>query len=222
MKNKRQFATGFTMVELMITMVISSILAMAIGTLLIGGQRSWEKTYRQANSKIKGDAQAIMAAFGSVGRKSNRLGYTLYHDNGSSYVKAVPQTSQTEEVVFGDAVEFRYWSASVPGSGLLDVTNTGTDYAFFYIDGDSLKVDYGTNPPGAVPGGSGVRNSSNTTTMVLSESVIPDPNGAFNHTTINTVGQGSVRINITLEDEDDPTKTIQVLTSTLLRNIWPR
>ena len=45
--------------------------------------------------------------------------------------------------------------------------------------------------------------------------------GAFSHTTINGIGQGSVRINIIITDPVDDA-SIKVMTSTLLRNIWPR
>lgn len=220
--NIRSFRFGLTLVELLITMLVSSVMVLAVGILLVGGQRSWQRTYNQANSKMRQDSQAVMYAWGSVGRKSNRLGYAVYKKSGSSYSVSPPLTSGPEEVVYGDAVEFRYWSASAPDVSLLDVTNTGTDYAFFYIDGDKLKVDYGTCPPGAVPGGSGARNTSDITTTVLAQNMVPDPNGAFSHTVVGGVGQGCVRINVVLEDEDGSGEQLRVLTATLARNIWPR
>lgn len=221
-KNLKQTKSGFTLVELMVAVVVSSVLALAVGSLLIGGQRSWQNTYEQANSKMRQDSQAVMYAWGSVGRKSNRLGYTVYQESNGRYTKATPKTSNPEEVVYGDAVEFRYWSASEPDVSMLDVTNTGTDYAFFYLDDDKLKVDYGQSPPGAVPGGTGSRNTSGVTTTVLAENVIPDDDGVFSHTVIGGVGQGCVRINVTLQDENNPEETLRVLTATLARNIWPR
>jgi len=218
----KKFRCGLTMVELIITMLISSVLILAVGALLVGGQRSWLNTYEQANSRMRQDSQALMVAWGNVGRKSNRLGYTVYRESSGNYVEAAPETGVGEEVVYGDAVEFRYWSAEVPTQSLLDVTNLGTDYAFFYMDDDKLKVDYGTCPPGAVPGGSGARNTSDITTMVLAENVVPDPNGAFSHTTTSSVGHGCVRINIVLQSPDGSGDEIQVMTATLARNIWPR
>jgi hypothetical protein len=204
-------------------MAISTILAMAVGALLVGGQRSWQRTYDEANRKIKQDAQAVMITFGSMGRKSNRLNYKLYKASISGYIPSTPQGGSSMEVVYGDAVEFRYWAESGPTSALLDVTNTGTNYAFFYIDDDNkLKVDCGLVPPGAVPGGSGAKNAADITTTILADNVVPDPNGAFNHTTISEFGQGCVRINVTLQDEDDPNDTVRVMTATLMRNIWPR
>ena len=61
-----------------------------------------------------------------------------------------------------------------------------------------------------------------TTTTVLAENVSTDPGiGAFSHTTLNGVGEGSVRINITLTDPED-NESIKVMTATFMRNIWPR
>ena len=136
--------------------------------------------------------------------------------------EAVPSDPSGEEIVYGDAVEFQYWSADAPDESLLDVKNTGTDYAFFYMDDDKLKVDYGNCPPGAVPGGSGTRNNININTMVLAENVVPDPNGVFSHTVINGIGQGCVRINLTLQADDGSDDKIRVMTAALTRNIWPR
>ncbi len=219
---QKRIRYGLSLVELIITMLVSSVLALAVGALLVGGQRSWQNTYEQANSKMRQDSQVIMSAFGSVGRKSNRLGYTVYSESDEEYIESASEGGSGEEVVYGDAVEFRYWSAEVPDVSLLDVTNTGTDYAFFYMDDDELKVDYGTYPPGAVPGGSGARNTTDITTVVLAENVVPDPNGAFNHTVIGGVGQGCVRINVRLQADDDSGDEIRVMTATLTRNIWPR
>ncbi len=214
---------GLTLIELLVAMVISTILAMAVGALLVGGQRSWQQTYDEANRKIKQDAQVVMITFGSMGRKSNRLNYKLYNEAAGGYIPSTPPGGSSRQVVYGDAVEFRYWAESGPTSALLDVTNTGTKYAFFYIDDDNkLKVDYGPVPPGAVLGGSGTKNTSDITTTILADNVVPDPNGAFNHTTISKFGQGCVRINVTLQDEDNPNDTVQVMTATLMRNIWPR
>lgn len=214
---------GLTLIELLIAMAVSSVLAIAVGALLVGGQRSWQQTYDQANNKVKQDAQAVMITFGSMGRKSNRLNYKLYKQVAGSYIPSTPQSSSSTEVVYGDAVEFRYWSQSSLSSSLLSIANTGTDYAFFYVDADNkLKVDYGPVPPGAILGGSGTKNVAGVTTTVLADNVVPDPNGAFNHTTISGIGRGSVRINITLQDEDDPNDTVKVMTATLMRNIWPR
>jgi hypothetical protein len=166
-------------------------------------------------------SHAIMAAFGSIGRRSNRLNYTVYTKSGSNYIESTAQ-GNGDEIVYGDAVEFCYWEATEPDESLLDTSVTGTNYAFFYIDNGQMKVDYGQYPPGAVPGGIGAKNENDISTTVLADNVVPAANGAFNHTVINNVGQGCVRIDVTLEDEDNEGENIRVMTATLLRNIWPR
>ncbi|MCJ7730404.1 MAG: hypothetical protein MUO27_11085 [Sedimentisphaerales bacterium] len=232
----RKFGCGFTLTELVITTVIALTLILAVGTLLVGGQRAWQNTYNSAHKKIKQDASTVTISFGCMGRRSNRLytpldlahsGYVLYKVNGGNFTPAVPVTQSPQEVVSGDAVEFRYWNVELDktdSQNLLDVKKTATAYALFYLDGDKLKVDYGPYPPGAVPAGSGGRNTAGVKTVVLAENASLDKStgiGAFSHTTLNRVGEGSVRIDIVLTDPDDG-ETIKVMTSTLMRNIWPR
>ena len=222
---KIKFCRGFTLIELAIATSITSVLVLVVGGLLITGQRAWEHTYGLAHKQIKEDAEVVMTAFGSIGRRANRVDYAIYDITGSTFTPSVPQGTTPEEVVSGDAVEFRYWDVeldAVDSFGLMDVTKTATAYALFYLDGSRLKVDYGPYPPGAVPAGSGARNISNVTTVVLAENVSADPDsGAFSHTTLNGVGRGSVRINITLTDPDDG-DSVKCTTATLMRNIWPR
>ncbi|MFA5239751.1 MAG: prepilin-type N-terminal cleavage/methylation domain-containing protein [Phycisphaerae bacterium] len=219
---KRKFHSGVTLIELVVTMAVSLIIISAVTVLLMGGNRGWQQTYDSATKKIKQDAQTVAIKFGSMGRKSNRLGYVIYNINGGTFTPVVP--TQPEEVVSGDAVEFRYWDVSLDSSDshdLMDVTKTATAYALFYLDGDQLKVDYGAYPPGAVLAG-GDRNTTDITTTILADNVSTDPDiGAFSHSTIGGVGQGSIRINITLTDPNDG-DSIKVMTATLTRNVWPR
>ncbi len=213
-------ASAFTLIELMTTVVIATIPIAAIGLLLVSGQRRWESTYDSATKQIKLDATVITAKFGNIARKSNLLHYKLYENNGGSFAEALSSGSNAVEVVAGNAVELRYWD--VPFSAdILDVNKLATAYALFYLDADSLKVDYGSYPPGAVSEGGGPRNTPDRT-EILANNVIADPNtGAFNHTTINGVGQGCIRINFRLTDPDDG-ETITVKTAALIRNVWPR
>jgi len=221
----RKTRSGITIIELVITMVIGTMLVSVVGILLVSGQRAWNRTYNSAHKQIKGDAQDVMIRFSSIGRKSNRIDYTIYDISGSTFTPTVPQTANPEEVVSGDAVEFRYWDVELDSEdshALMDVTKTATAYALFYLDDEKLKVDYGPYPPGAVPEGGGNKNSSDITTTTLAENVTTDPNiGAFSHTTLNGVGLGCVRINITLTDAEDDER-IRVTTATMMRNIWPR
>lgn len=222
---KEKFRSGFTLIELSITTVVYVVLALTVGVLFLSGGRAWQRTYASANRRIDEDAMAISMAFGAVGRKSNRLSYILYELSGSTLTPALPQTSDSQEVVWGDAVEFRYWDVPLDEGdsyGLLDVTKIATSYAVFYLDGDRLKVDYGPYPPGAAPDGGGAINTAGVVTQVLAENVSTEAGrGAFSHTTLNGVGQGSVRVNVVVSDPSDG-KTIKVMTATLLRNLWPR
>ena len=229
MRNRRyKFRSGLTLIELVVAMTINLMVVLAIGALLVGGNRAWQHTYNSANKKLKQDALATTMAFGSMGRKANRLNYTIYKGDGSNFTPALPQTKDPQEVVSGDAVEFRYWDVELDkadSSSLMDVNKTATAYAFFYLDGDQLKVDYGSYPPGAVPEGGGSKNTSSIKTEVLlAEHVSVDKSstaGAFSHTIVGGTGQGSVRINIVLTDPTD-NEAIRVMTATLMRNIWPR
>ena len=217
---------GVTLIEIVVAIVINSIVISGVGVLLIGGNRAWEKTYNSANQKIRQDALVTTLEFSSMGRKSNRLVYTIYKKSDYGYLPALPEKGDPEEVVSGDAVEFRYWDTTLDSTDskkLMDTSKTATAYAFFYVDDDKLKVDYGPYLPGAVPKGGGGKNSIGVVTKVLAENVTVDNSvaGPFSHTTVNGVGQGSVRINITLTDPED-NETIQIMTSTFIRNIWPR
>jgi len=223
----RKLNRGVTLIESIIASVVSVTVVLSIGVLVVGGNRAWQNTYNSANKKIKQDADAIVIAFGSMGRRANRLNYFIYEGSGSTFTPALPQTANPEEVVSGDAVEFRYWDVELDEAdshGLIDFEKMATAYTLFYLDGDSLKVDYGPYPPGAVPANGGARNMTGVRTVVLAENVSADPNsdaGLFSHTTLNKIGQGSVRINCLLTDPEDG-EIINVKTSTFLRNIWPR
>jgi hypothetical protein len=228
-RNRRcEFRFGLTLSELIVAMSMNIIVILAVGTLLAGSNRAWRNIFHSENKQLKQDALATTVAFGSMGRRSNRLGYTIYEENGGTFTPAVPVTSDPQEVVSGDAVEFRYWDVGLDctdSSDLLNVEKTATAYALFYLEDDALKVDYGPYPPGAVPPGGGSKNASGVITEVLlAENVSTDPNspvGAFSHTTLNGIGQGSVRMSVILTDPEDD-EEISVVTATLMRNVWPR
>jgi hypothetical protein len=216
---------GFTLVETVISTIANGILVLVVAVLFISGNRAWQSTYGAANSTTKQDALAVSVAFGSVGRRANRLDYMLYTISRSALQPALRKTSDPEEVVWADAVEFRYWDVPLDDTdsyGLVDVTKTATAYALFYLDNSQLKVDYGPYPPGAAPQDGGARNTIGVTTQILAENVsAANESGAFSHTTLNGVGQGAVRIDVTLTDPVTD-EAINVSTATLMRNIWPR
>lgn len=208
----------------MVVVAILAIPILAVGILAAGGSKSFRQTYNSIHKEIKQDAVAAMTAFSIVGRKSNRSNYQVYTIKNGVYKIAEP--AKDEEVAVGQAVEFRYWQDSFdpsnPDEDALAVTNTGTHYALFYLDGQNLKVDYGTvvNGVGGVSGSS--RSSGNVLqTVVLSRYVdTTDNTDLFSHTVVGGAGQGSVRMNLLLTDEDG--EQAEVKTSTLLRMSWPR
>ena len=230
-KTKSGFRRGHTIIELTIASAISLIVILATGVLLTSGQRAWLRSYESSNKQIKQDSLAASIAFSSMGRKANRLGdsdhrgYILYKFAAGTLEPALPVTSDPEEVVWGDAVEFRYWDVPLDEADSYNVMNTSTiatAYALFYVADGELRVDYGPYPPGAAPEGGGPRNITGVRTQVLAEGASPaDVRGAFNHTTLNAIGQGAVRINVELADPDDG-DTIKILTAALIRNMWPR
>ena len=225
----RKLRSGTTLAELMVTVAIAPMLTLVVGVLLVSGQRSWQRTYSSAHKQIKQDAQTVMITFGSMGRKANRLGYIIYEISGSTFDPAEPEIPGSEEVVSGDAVEFKYWDVELDEEDsydLMDVEKIATAYALFYLEDDELKVDYGpvdaVSGVGAIPDGGGTKRTPDTT-IVLAENASADPNiGAFSHT-VDAAGhgQGCVRINVILTDPNDD-DSIRVMTATLMRNIWPR
>jgi prepilin-type N-terminal cleavage/methylation domain-containing protein len=224
--NNRKFYPGFSLIELMLAVAISSILVLVVGVLIVSGSRSWQQTYTSAHRQSEEDATAVTMAFGSIGRMSNRANYVVYKKTGSTFTPAVSPTPTTDTVVSGDAVEFRYWNVNLDTGDtqhLMDITKTATAYALFYLDSGQLKVDYGPYPPGAVPASGGSRNTSGVNTIVLAHNVSDDPCtglGAFSHTTLNGIGKGCVRIDIILTDLDG--QQVRMMTSVLMRNWWPR
>ncbi len=216
---------GLTLVELVISSAVTLVLVFAIGILIDGGNRAWLRTYDTVHSQENEDAVAVMTAFGSIGRRSNRTNYVLYQSDGGLFTPVAPDPARNEQVLSGNAVEFRYWDVPLNPSdthGIMDSEITATAYALFYLDAGQLKVDYGPYPPGAVPSGGGRRNTSGVTTQVLADNISPCADiGPFSHTVSSGTGQGCVRLKLVLTDPDSGEKTT-VMSAALMRNIWPR
>ena len=216
-KTDRKFKTGMTLVELIIGVIASLIVLLTVAVLLISGNRSWNKAFSYAHSGIRLNAIETMIAFGVSGRKANKSDYKLYKKEGEAYVPVLPSsTEDPEEVVFGDAVEFRYWDAELNAS-FMDTTITGTAYMLFYVEDGKLKIDYGNYPPGGIDS-SGNRRSPSSTRM-LARNV---QSAVFSHTTKNAAGDGKgcVKLDMQLYDPNEEHK-ITVKTATLMRNVWP-
>jgi len=225
--NKRKFRPGFNLIELIIAMAISAILALVVGVLMVSGVNAWRQTYEKAHRQSEEDATAVTAAFGGIGRKSNRANgmYIIYTISGSTFTPAVSATPAVDTTVSGNAVEFRYWDVELDTDdthSLMDTTKKATAYALFYLNSGQLKVDYGPYPPGGVPTGGGIRNTSGVKTIVLAGNASAGAGiGIFSHTSLSGAGKGCVRMNVILTDPDSGEQN-RVMTSALLRNIWPQ
>jgi len=216
-KTGRKFKPGMTLIELIIGVVASIIVIFTVAILLISGHRGWNRAFEYANGDIQVNAIETMITFGITGRKSNKSDYKLYEKQGEKYVTVLPSSSEDpEEVVFGDAVEFRYWDA-VLNDSFMDTDKTGTAYALFYVEDDELKVDYGEYPPGGVgPSDNKLEPSS---TIILARNV---QSVKFSHTTKNAAGDGKgcVKLDMVLYDPNED-RGITIKTATLMRNVWP-
>jgi hypothetical protein len=167
------------------------IVVFALSVLLIGGQRSWERSYKSANRRTEIDGQAAATIFGRMGRKSD------YDSCEISHI-----TQSTASMKRGERVEFRYWGnkrtrTARPMAG-------PTEYAKFYLDKDTkqLKIDYGSYPSGTAK------------PVVIADNV---EDVEFSRTMFNEIGHGSVKMKLTLEDPDDG-KRITIMAATLMRN----
>ncbi len=208
---------GFTLIEIVVASTAALIIALLAGFLLKSGHQSWARAFNFAHSKTQLDALSTTITFGSLGRKSNRMDYTLYTISSGKFLPLLAPVDP-EQVVLGQAVEFHYWDTELD-SALMDPAVTGTAYALFYLDGDKLMLDLGPYPPGAVDAAGNRLSGSYVTTLTLAENV---QDLEFNHTTrsVSGEGKGCVRLNLTIRDPNDTAPTT-VSAATLMRNTWP-
>ena len=211
---------GFTVVELLVASAASIIVVLVVGSLIVSGHLSWTRAFKYANSKSQLDSLATTITFQAFGRKSNRMDYTLYKIYGGKFEPVMP-SSDPEEVVTGQAVEFHYWDTEL-NSAIMNTSVTGTAYALFYLEGDKLMLDLGPYPPGAVDDAGNKLEGSYVSTITLAENV---STCEFSHTTRNLAGDGKgcVRLTFTINDPDANPRSPQttVTVATLMRNTWP-
>lgn len=220
MKNMTNRFRGLTMMEVVVSMALSTIIILGMSVMVSGAQHAWNRSFASTHKQIRQDAETMSITFGKMIRQCNRLDYKLYTVSGSTFTPVTGGVAG-QSVRQGDAVEFRYWDVPLTAA-LLDASRTGTAYALFYMDNGTLKMDTGPYPPGGIPAGGGQRNTGGVTTLVLAHNVsTADGQRAFSHTTQGSTGVGCVRMHVTLTDPDDGDQ-IRVMTSSLLRNIWPR
>jgi len=218
MSKRRKLAKGITIIELVIGVVVSIIVIFTAGLLLVSGQKNWISSYEYAYGDVQVNAIETMLAFGSAGRKSNKSDYVLYDYDGKKFDGPILPTdvSNPEEVVSGNAVEFRYWDAELNDS-FMDTDITGNAYRLFYVEEDQLIMETGPYPPGAILPSGG--NRTPTGKHILAQNV---QSVVFSHMTTNAEGDGNgcVKMDLTIFDPAEG-KGIHVKTATLMRNVWP-
>jgi len=119
LKNKPTIRQAFTLVELMITILISSIVILVLGILLADGQKAWNKMYTRTNADVVTDGYVSRKAFDAVVRKASNKKLLL--DENSSWL------------------EVQYYVDSF--------SNTLDRYARFYTSDSELLVEHGKLNP---------------------------------------------------------------------------
>ena len=120
MINRLKRYKGVTLTELMMTLVLASIMILALGTVLVDNQKGWLKMFSRTFSDVVVDGYVTQNTFSTIVRKSS----IAVHE----YELSVDET----QIV---AVEVYYYS----DTGTTDIDR----YAKFYISGTTLSVDKG-------------------------------------------------------------------------------
>jgi type II secretory pathway component PulJ len=209
--------SGFTLIELVMAVAASFIVLLVAAMLTYRGHQSYAQTYAKNNSDLQVGSIGATSALGVFGRKANKTDYRIYKKNNSKFERALPETDP-EEIVIGDAVEFRYWSSEVNPS-YLDSTKKADSYVLFYIENNDLKTDYGPYPPGGIDLNGNRITQGNITTLTLIRNVT---SVEFSHTTYNMAGDGKgcVRMKLTATDPVSGNPKV-ILAASLMRNTWP-
>lgn len=118
---RRQTTTnkqGFTLVEMMVTIVIAAIVILGLANVMADAHRGYRQTYDRVYSDVVVDAYVARRAFDAVVRRSTIMRYDL--DPSFQYV-------------------YVYYYSNIQN---LSITEPDS-YAKFYISGTDLMVDYG-------------------------------------------------------------------------------
>jgi len=219
---------GFTVIELMVAIALGCIVMLPVAMLIQSGYKSWNQTYATANCNSQLDSIATTTSFGTIGRKSNKNDYYVYQVASSTFTAPPVNPLDPDEILTGQAVEFRYWSTDLTAA-MLTPTSVADCYALFYLDNGQpgniqLKLDLGTStggPTGGAINAAGHRVTGtgvNTTTLANHVTSV-----TFSHTTKDLAGDGNgcVRMNLTINDPAD-NKSKTVIAATYIRNVWPQ
>ncbi len=115
-----KYKRAFTLVELMVTIVLSTIVILGMGVILVDNQKGWSMMYDRTFSDVVTDAYIARDVFVKVVRKS------------SIKVSAIGSVGEFIQVYY-----YQDSSAAIPDR-----------YSKFYVSSGSLLVDYGDLEPG--------------------------------------------------------------------------
>ncbi|MFC1605041.1 type II secretion system protein J [Planctomycetota bacterium] len=118
-KKRPKAPRGFTLVELMITMVIMLVVGLAIGVVIVDGQTGWNTMYDRMNSDVVTDGYVARKKFDAVMRSASR---------GQALVDA-------------DGGWIEVYSYASPASTVVD------RYSRFYVSDGDLNLEYGQVDP---------------------------------------------------------------------------
>ena len=203
-------AYGFTLLELMTTIIITVIPISVVGILLVGGQHNWNQTYLSVNKQIKIDAQTAATVFSEIGRNASRSESVIMSESGE---ESIPEITEVD-FLSGQVVEFRFWQPRPVGKGSRSnprPADQPTDYARVYRnpEDNTLNVDYGPYP---------YRTRIVASTRVLARNVV---SLEFNQMGFNGVKQGCIRMNLVLSENEEEVESegnITVMATALMRN----
>ena len=155
-KNNPIAKNGFTLIELMVTVAISTIVLLALAVTLIENQKSWSRMFARVNSDVITDAYVAQRAFDSIVRKSTIKSpdYGSGLESATLYYYNDPNTSVALDryAIFAltedERLEVTYGTAGFNLSGYLEpksVINSVTlarnvKSASFSVAGASLEM----------------------------------------------------------------------------------
>lgn len=119
----KKYLPGFTLVELMVTVLLASIVMLALGSVLADAHRGFNNMYERANSPVVVDAYVARLAFDSVIRPAS--------------------TGITSQPVITDT-SVKVYLYSDPNQ------ITPDRYAMFYVSGGTLFLEKGVRSSGSV------------------------------------------------------------------------
>jgi prepilin-type N-terminal cleavage/methylation domain-containing protein len=134
MKMKKQ-CSGFTIIELMVSMVAMAILSLAVGTMLVSGWTGWRRNTESVG--MQRDAVFAMNVIAREIRNSNISEITSTDEVGIYFgagtVRSNPASFLASEIAYTGGVNVRDFSVTQNDTGIL--TNVTVAFTLFTASG---------------------------------------------------------------------------------------